>query len=217
MWLLILSLMRVILLNTRSLRIPFLYRIVLSVQSIIDSSLSIYNHFVIRVNFLKRKRLSNWIIIFRRCITRLFKSIHLLIVLLMILLISINKLRFDRLELLFILLTLWSIRTLILDRVVRYRSLHSIFFLVFLSHSTNLYINSSVILYTKLMILLTSSKDKHKYWGTLNKCLLENKEIINKRIFITFWRLVLTLNSRRLMDVRIGRFFLNLNMLIFLI
>lgn len=150
MWLLILSLMRVILLNTRSLRIPFLYRIVLSVQSIIDSSLSIYNHFVIRVNFLKRKRLSNWIIIFRRCITRLFKSIHLLIVLLMILLISINKLRFDRLELLFILLTLWSIRTLILDRVVRYRSLHSIFFLVFLSHSTNLYINSSVILYKKI-------------------------------------------------------------------
>lgn len=217
MWLLILSLMRVILLNTRSLRIPFLYRIVLSVQSIIDSSLSIYNHFVIRVNFLKRKRLSNWIIIFRRCITRLFKSIHLLIVLLMILLISINKLRFDRLELLFILLTLWSIRALILDRVVRYRSLHSIFFLVFLSHSTNLYINSSVILYTKLMILLTSSKDKHKYWGTINKCLLENREIINKRIFITFWRLVLTLNSRRLMDVRIGRFFLNLNMLIFLI
>lgn len=150
MWLLILSLMRVILLNTRSLRIPFLYRIVLSVQSIIDSSLSIYNHFVIRVNFLKRKRLCNWIIIFRRCITRLFKSIHLLIVLLMILLISINKLRFDRLELLFILLTLWSIRTLILDRVVRYRSLHSIFFLVFLSHSTNLYINSSVILYKKI-------------------------------------------------------------------
>lgn len=150
MWLLILSLMRVILLNTRSLRIPFLYRIVLSVQSIIDSSLSIYNHFVIRVNFLKRKRLSNWIIIFRRSITRLFKSIHLLIVLLMILLISINKLRFDRLELLFILLTLWSIRTLILDRVVRYRSLHSIFFLVFLSHSTNLYINSSVILYKKI-------------------------------------------------------------------